>query len=103
MDFSQLLQQKQRRWQRAALIMLVLLLVASAAYVMVGEIFISPFSAMSPLEQQLVVELRLPRLVAAMVIGAALAVSGQRFRSCWAMSSLSRGLLVSQAVPVWRW
>jgi len=76
MDFSQLLQQKQRRWQRAALIMLVLLLVASAAYVMVGEIFISPFSAMSPLEQQLVVELRLPRLVAEMVIGAALAVSG---------------------------
>lgn len=76
MDFSQLIQHKQRRWQRAAVVMLLLLLVASLSYVMVGELFISPFEPMSPLEQKLLLDLRLPRLFAAIVIGAALAVSG---------------------------
>lgn len=76
MDFSQLLQHKQRRWQRAAVIMLLLLLIASLSYVMVGELLILPFDPMSPLEQKLLLELRLPRLLAAIVIGAALAVSG---------------------------
>lgn len=76
MDFSQLLQHKQRRWQRAAVVMLLLLLIASLSYVMVGELFISPFEPMSPLEHKLLLELRLPRLLAAIVIGAALAVSG---------------------------
>ncbi len=76
MDFSQLMLQKQRRWKRAGYLMLALLVVASVLYLMVGEIFISPFHSISPLEQKLVFDLRFPRLIAAMMIGAALAVSG---------------------------
>jgi len=68
--------QKQRRWKRAGYILLVLLVCSSVLYLMVGEIFVSPFSPMNALEQQLVLNLRFPRLIAAIIIGAALAVSG---------------------------
>lgn len=56
--------------------MLAVLVVVSILYLMIGEIFISPFDSMSPLEEMLVIDLRFPRLLAAMFIGAALAVSG---------------------------
>jgi len=56
--------------------MFAVLVVVSILYLMVGEIFISPFDSMSPLEKMLVIDLRFPRLLAAMFIGAALAVSG---------------------------
>ncbi len=76
MEFSQLLLYKQRCWNRAGICLAVLLVIACGFYLAVGEIFISPFDTMTPLERQLVVELRAPRLVAAIMIGAALAVSG---------------------------
>ncbi|MGY2573089.1 vitamin B12 ABC transporter permease BtuC [Vibrio sp. C8] len=76
MDFSQLMLLKQRRWMRAGYLLLTLLALASVVYLMVGEIFISPFSSFDALETRLVFDLRLPRLFAAMMIGAALAVSG---------------------------
>ncbi len=56
--------------------MFVILMVASVLYLMVGEIFVFPFHSMTSIEQMLVVDLRFPRLLAAMFIGAALAVSG---------------------------
>lgn len=76
MDFSQLMLLKQRRWIRTGYLLLALLALASVVYLMVGEIFISPFSSFDALETRLVFDLRLPRLFAAMMIGAALAVSG---------------------------
>ncbi|OIQ26281.1 vitamin B12 ABC transporter permease BtuC [uncultured Vibrio sp.] len=76
MNFNQLLAQKHRRWSRYSFILFVLLLVSSALYLMVGELIISPFGSLSSLEYQLLYQLRLPRLVAAMAIGASLAVSG---------------------------
>lgn len=43
---------------------------------MLGEVFISPFESLSKLQEQLVLQLRLPRLLAAITVGASLAVSG---------------------------
>ena len=48
----------------------------SLVYVSVGEVFISPLSEWTTFEQQLIFQLRLPRLLSAIVIGAALALSG---------------------------
>ncbi len=76
MDFSQLVLQKQRRWKRAGFSMFAILVVVSVAYLMVGEIFVSPLSSLTSLERMLVIDLRFPRLLAAVFIGAALAISG---------------------------
>lgn len=43
---------------------------------MVGEILITPFDELTQLHQQLVLQLRLPRLLAAIAVGASLALSG---------------------------
>ncbi len=76
MDFHRLLQHKQQRWQRSSYLLIGLFLSVCVLYLLVGELWLSPFSAWSSLEQQLVWELRLPRLLAAAVIGASLAVAG---------------------------
>ncbi|EGR2238344.1 vitamin B12 ABC transporter permease BtuC [Vibrio cholerae] len=76
MDFHRLLQHKQQRWQRSSYLLIGLFLSVCVLYLLVGELWLSPFSAWSSLEQQLVWELRLPRLLSAAVIGASLAVAG---------------------------
>ncbi|MGL4829096.1 MAG: iron chelate uptake ABC transporter family permease subunit, partial [Vibrio sp.] len=76
MDFHRLLQHKQRRWRRSSYLLCGLFLILSCVYLLVGEVWLSPFSTWSSLEQQLVWELRLPRLLAAAVIGASLAIAG---------------------------
>lgn len=76
MNYNQLIYRKHRRWLNTLVIAAGCLVLFSACYLMVGEIFISPFHTPTPLEQQLVMQLRLPRLCAAIIIGAALAVSG---------------------------
>lgn len=76
MDFQQLILNKERRWQRNLMVMSIVLAVLSAIHLMVGEIFLSPFQSLSAFEHKLLVDLRLPRLVSAAIIGAALAVSG---------------------------
>ena len=76
MEFSQLLYRKQRRWNLFAIVISVFLLLLSTVYLVVGELVISPFSEITPLMEQLVLQLRLPRLLTAIAIGASLAVSG---------------------------
>ncbi|QPL54834.1 vitamin B12 ABC transporter permease BtuC [Vibrio navarrensis] len=76
MEFHQLIDHKQQRWQKTLILVALLLLLLSAIYLMVGEVFLSPFSTLSSFEVKLLVDLRLPRLIAALAIGAALAVSG---------------------------
>ncbi|WP_260258376.1 vitamin B12 ABC transporter permease BtuC [Vibrio intestinalis] len=76
MEFSQLLIRKHTRWQRSIVFLTITLLLISSVYLMVGEIFINPFSELTQLQQQLVAQLRLPRLLAAIAIGASLALSG---------------------------
>ncbi|MGF1909558.1 vitamin B12 ABC transporter permease BtuC [Vibrio kasasachensis] len=76
MEFAQLIARKHLRWQRTIGWMVAALIVISAIYLMVGELFINPLGDLSTLEQQLITQLRLPRLLAAIAIGASLAVSG---------------------------
>ncbi|KYN84159.1 Vitamin B12 import system permease BtuC [Vibrio cidicii] len=76
MEFHQLIDHKQQRWQKTLILVALLLLLLSAIYLMVGEVFLSPFTSLSSFELKLLVDLRLPRLIAALAIGAALAVSG---------------------------
>ncbi|MEH0666066.1 vitamin B12 ABC transporter permease BtuC [Vibrio scophthalmi] len=76
MEFSQLLHRKQHRWTRAAWLGAGLFLLVSLFYVMVGEVFINPLGELSHIQTQLLVHLRLPRLISAVAIGAALALSG---------------------------
>ncbi|NOH61492.1 vitamin B12 ABC transporter permease BtuC [Vibrio sp. RE88] len=76
MELSQLLSRRHQRWKRYFIVILSALVLFSATHLMVGEVFISPFSELSSLQQQLITQLRLPRLLAAIAIGASLAVSG---------------------------
>ncbi len=76
MDFAHLLHHRQQRWVRFIFLISVFLIGISGLYLMVGEVFISPISELSSLHEQLIIQLRLPRLFAAIVVGAALAVSG---------------------------
>lgn len=61
---------------RFGLVFIVSLLLISSLYLVVGEVFISPFQELSSLQEQLILQLRLPRLLAAIAVGASLAVSG---------------------------
>lgn len=76
MELSQLLSRRHQRWKRCFIVIFAALVLFSMTHLMVGEIFISPFSELTNLQQQLITQLRLPRLLAAMAIGASLAVSG---------------------------
>ncbi|KJY89053.1 Vitamin B12 import system permease BtuC [Vibrio neptunius] len=76
MELSQLLSRRHQRWKRYYIVILSALVLFSAMHLMVGEVFISPFSELTNLQQQLITQLRLPRLLAAIAIGASLAVSG---------------------------
>ncbi|MFN3014421.1 vitamin B12 ABC transporter permease BtuC [Vibrio coralliilyticus] len=76
MELSELLSRRHQRWKRYFIVILSTLVLFSATHLMVGEVFISPFSELSSLQQQLITQLRLPRLLAAIAIGASLAVSG---------------------------
>lgn len=76
MEFTQLLNRRQQKWARFGGLFSILLVVFSIVYLLVGEVFISPFQALSPLQEQLILQLRLPRLLAAIAVGASLAVSG---------------------------
>ncbi|WP_099609161.1 vitamin B12 ABC transporter permease BtuC [Vibrio coralliilyticus] len=76
MELSELLSRRHQRWKRYFIVILSALVLFSATHLMVGEVFIFPFSELSSLQQQLITQLRLPRLLAAIAIGASLAVSG---------------------------
>jgi vitamin B12 transport system permease protein len=76
MEFNQLLTQKSRRWRRVLITMSLALLTLSLIHLSIGEITINPFSPKNALESQLLFELRMPRLLAAIAIGASLALSG---------------------------
>ncbi|NLS12931.1 vitamin B12 ABC transporter permease BtuC [Vibrio sp. SM6] len=76
MDFYQLLHLKQRRWQRVIAASSAVLVLVSFVYLIVGEVILLPWDSLSHFEWRLLLDLRLPRLLAAAVVGASLAVSG---------------------------
>lgn len=76
MALIDLIKHKKMIWRRGLFGALILMFLMSVVYLSVGEVFISPLSQWSTFEQQLIFQLRLPRLLSAIVIGAALALSG---------------------------
>lgn len=76
MQLNHLIQRRQRRWYLAGIIALGLLILSALLSLSAGEIWFFPFAGDSPLQQQLLIELRLPRMISAILIGASLAVSG---------------------------
>lgn len=76
MTFEGLLQQQRRRWHWAYGVAFFALVITVLLALSVGAIWIWPWEAHSQLDATLVWQLRLPRLIAAVSIGAALAVSG---------------------------
>ncbi|QIR06099.1 vitamin B12 ABC transporter permease BtuC [Salinivibrio costicola] len=76
MRVSELTARQQARWRRALLAFSGVLLVVGVFALSVGEIWIAPFGNHSVLESQLLVQLRLPRVMAAILIGASLAIAG---------------------------
>ncbi|MGL6261765.1 vitamin B12 ABC transporter permease BtuC [Vibrio sp. WXL103] len=76
MELESILACERARWRRAFFVFAALLIVVSALYLALGELTIFPFWSMSDIEQQLLIQLRLPRLLSALMIGASLAVAG---------------------------
>lgn len=76
MHVFQIIQRRNRRWYAAILVACFFLFLSVLLSLCVGEIFISPFNVTGILEQQILIELRVPRVIAAILIGASLAVSG---------------------------
>jgi vitamin B12 transport system permease protein len=76
MDFSQLISKKKRRWQLAYAVFFLLLLLSGFIYLSLGEMTVNLFNLTTDFDVQLIYQLRLPRLLAAVIIGASLAVSG---------------------------
>ncbi|KLV03451.1 Vitamin B12 import system permease BtuC [Photobacterium aquae] len=76
MLLNELISHRQARWRRAGYIAAAMLLVAVFFALAVGEIFIWPWSPSGDIEQKLLLQLRFPRLLAALAIGASLASSG---------------------------
>ncbi|MGF1704163.1 vitamin B12 ABC transporter permease BtuC [Photobacterium makurazakiensis] len=76
MLLNELLSRRQARWRLGFTFAGIALLIACFLSLSVGEIFILPWMPEGLLEQQLLLQLRLPRLLAALAIGASLAASG---------------------------
>ncbi|MGF1706916.1 vitamin B12 ABC transporter permease BtuC [Enterovibrio baiacu] len=76
MHLLQLVERRTRRWHLSLGIASALMVLCAVLSLSAGEIWITPFFYDSPLEHQLLMELRVPRVIAAILIGASLAVSG---------------------------
>ncbi|RXJ74363.1 vitamin B12 ABC transporter permease BtuC [Veronia nyctiphanis] len=76
MLLTQLVQSHTYRWRWALIVSSLFLCLAAFFSLAAGELWIWPFAPQSPLESQFLSELRMPRTIAAILIGASLAVSG---------------------------
>ena len=76
MLLNELLSRQQRRWRTCLIVSSLLLVVICVFAVAVGDVWILPWAPNGALEQQLLLQLRIPRVLAALIVGAALASSG---------------------------
>ncbi len=101
MQLNHLIQKQNARWRWAFIGASILLLLICLFSLAVGEIWIIPWSPESDLAKQLLLELRLPRLIAAISIGAALAVSGAVLQVLLANPLAEPGVLGISGEQVW--
>ncbi|PSW06011.1 vitamin B12 ABC transporter permease BtuC [Photobacterium lipolyticum] len=76
MLLNDLILRQQAKWKFSFWIVSALLLATCLFSLAIGELWILPWSPDGALEQQLLLQLRFPRLIAALAIGASLAASG---------------------------
>lgn len=76
MQLQRLIQAKRQHWTIPFIVISLFLLMISLVYLSVGDLSISVFHPLTELQQQIMVNLRLPRLLAAILLGASLAVAG---------------------------
>ncbi|WP_434137464.1 vitamin B12 ABC transporter permease BtuC [Photobacterium leiognathi] len=76
MSLNTLLIRQRSRWRMSFWLLSLSLVVVCFYSLSVGELWIKPWAPDGALEQQLLFQLRLPRLLAAFAVGAALASSG---------------------------
>ncbi|WP_318404484.1 vitamin B12 ABC transporter permease BtuC [Photobacterium leiognathi] len=76
MSLNALLIRQRSRWRMSFWLLSLSLVVVCFYSLSVGELWIKPWAPDGALEQQLLFQLRLPRLLAAFAVGAALASSG---------------------------
>jgi vitamin B12 transport system permease protein len=76
MLLNDLIQRQQTRWKASFLVVSILMVATCILSLSIGEMWILPWSPDGALEQQLLTQLRMPRLIAALAIGASLAASG---------------------------
>ncbi len=76
MLLNDLIQRQQTRWKASFWVVSILMVATCILSLSIGEMWILPWSPDGALEQQLLTQLRMPRLIAALAIGASLAASG---------------------------
>lgn len=76
MLLNELLYQQQQRWRIWLIVSSMLLIVICLFAIAIGEVWILPWAPDGALQQQLLQQLRIPRVLAALIVGAALASSG---------------------------
>lgn len=76
MNISELILKKHQQWRLTIKVFIFSTLLLSILYLIIGDLIINPINGLDALEQQLLFQLRLPRLLAALVVGASLALSG---------------------------
>lgn len=76
MNIYRLIERKNQRWRQALCVASLALILSALLFLCFGQMWISPLDVMQPLEWQILFELRIPRVLGAILIGASLAVSG---------------------------
>ncbi|WP_434354863.1 vitamin B12 ABC transporter permease BtuC [Parasalinivibrio latis] len=76
MQLHALSRRQHDRWLKFSGLLLAILAVAILLSLAAGELWIWPFTNNSPLETQILTELRIPRTIGAVLVGASLAVAG---------------------------
>lgn len=76
MLLNELVHRQRQRWRTCLIVSSLLLVVICLFAVAVGEMWILPWAPDGALQQQLLLQLRIPRVLAALIVGAALASSG---------------------------
>ncbi len=76
MQLSNLIEKNQKKWRFSLFLVSIFLFISAYLSLSIGQIWLTPFDKLTDFEFQILIELRIPRVIAAILIGASLAVSG---------------------------
>jgi vitamin B12 transport system permease protein len=76
MQLSSLIKKEQKKWHISLFLTSIFLFISIYFSLSTGEIWLVPFDKLTEFEFQILMQLRVPRVIAAILIGASLAISG---------------------------